>query len=110
MTPLDPSADEASGAAHEGSDPAGAEASDKSGESSAGEALRPPEGGSFAQLGLDGAGSGEAPGIDTHGRLVGAAEGLPPERAEDLNQIAADDVGATAMAERAAGKAKPGDA
>ena len=99
MTPQDPRADEASGAAHEGSDPAGAAASDKAGEGPADYMRRPPEGGSFAQLGLNG-GSGGSPGIDSHGRTVGAAEGLPPGRAEELNQIAADDVGATAMAER----------
>jgi len=102
MDPQDPRADEASGAAHEGSDPAGAAAA---GEGPADYMRRPPEGGSFAQLGLNG-GSGGSPAIDSHGRTVGAAEGLPPERAEDLNQIAADDVGATAMAER---DGKPGD-
>lgn len=83
------------GAAQEGSDPAGAEASDKGASGVADYMKRPKEAGSYAQLGLAG---GE-------GDKMGAAEGLPPDKAQDLNQIAADDVGATAMAERAGERA-----
>lgn len=86
---------------HEGGDPASAEAQDAAAGVDRNQPAPTSEPMSFAQLGLDAPG---APGM-------GAAEALPPDRAEDLNEIAADDVGATHMAERASelarGKEQP---
>jgi hypothetical protein len=44
----------------------------------------------------------KAPPVHPSARKMGAAEGLPPDAAEDLAGIAADDAGTSAMAERAA--------